>query len=67
MSQRKKSLGRRTFLVGLMTGAGVAAALGAGPRKAAAKTQPTTSPAGFEPVLYRRTQEAERYYKTLYT
>jgi hypothetical protein len=67
MSQRKKSLGRRTFLVGLMTGAGVAVALGATPKKAAAKKQPAKSVAGFEPVLYRRTKEAERYYKTLYT
>lgn len=61
--------GRRTFLVGLLTGAGVVAALGAAvPRKAAGgKTEPT-APAGSaaEPILYRRTAEAERYYRTLY-
>lgn len=67
MSQRKNAVGRRTFLAGLLTGAGVAAALGAAPRKAAAKKQSAKGPAGFEPVLYRRTKEAERYYRTLYT
>ena len=66
MSQKKKSLGRRTFLVGLMTGAGVAAALGAAPRKAAAKKELTQARSGGGPILYRRTKEAERYYKTLY-
>jgi len=67
MSQRKKPVGRRTFLVGLLTGAGVAAAVGATPRKAAAKKVPSKGAAGFEPILYRRTKEAERYYRTLYT
>jgi len=72
MSERKDakgSPGRRTFLVGLLTGAGVVAALGATvPRKASggkAETPPTKS--AVEPVLYRRTEEAERYYRTLYT
>ena len=67
MSQRKKSVGRRTFLLGLLTGGGVAAALGV-PRKAAAKKKDVakTGP-GVAPILYRRTKEAERYYRTLYT
>jgi hypothetical protein len=67
MSQKKKSLGRRTFLVGLFTGAGVAAAVGAVPQKRR-KPPPwkkRTETTGV--VLYRRSKEAERYYKTLYT
>ena len=67
MSRGNKSLGRRGFLAGLLTGAGVAAALGVAPRKAAAKKKLTQGPSPAEPILYRRTKEAERYYKTLYT
>jgi len=66
MSQRKKAVGRRTFLVGLLTGGGVVAALGATPRKATAKKE-LTQGGSVGPILYRRTKEAERYYKTLYT
>ena len=65
--QKKKSLGRRTFLVGLLTGAGVATALAATPRKATAKKELAKGPSTAGPILYRRTKEAERYYKTLYT
>jgi len=60
-------LGRRTFLAGLLTGAGAAAAFGAAPKKAAAKKTLTRGEPTAEPILYRRTREAERYYKTLYT
>ena len=59
---------RRTFLVGLVTGAGVTAALGtAVPRKEVAASVPS-EPAepSRGPILYRRTAEAERYYRTLY-
>lgn len=66
MSGRKNSVGRRTFLVGLLTGAGVAAALGAAPRKAAGTKGPGQSGAPGGLILYRRTEEAERYYRTLY-
>lgn len=60
--------GRRTFLWGLLTGAGVVTALGARQKTATAR------PSGPEPraaestgpILYRRTEEAERYYRTLY-
>ena len=45
----------------------MATAVGAAPRKAAAKKAPTKGAARFEPILYRRTKEAERYYRTLYT
>ncbi len=69
MSQSKTSVARRTFLVGLLTGAGAAAALGSIPKKAAAKKDHELAQGGatIQPILYRRTKEVERYYKTLYT
>ena len=57
---------RRNFLVGMLTGAGAATiavvAVGKAGEKAAT---PETKLSG--PILYRRTAETERYYKTLYT
>ena len=69
MSQSKKSVARRTFLVGLLTGAGAVAALSSLPKKAAAKRDEELAQAGstIQPILYRRTKDVERYYKTLYT
>jgi hypothetical protein len=67
MRQDRTALGRRLFLVGLLTGAGVAGTAAAASRGAAARTASPPRPvpaAGL--VLYRRTQEAERYYRTLY-
>jgi hypothetical protein len=61
----KKAVGRRMFLVGLATGAGVVTALGAAGRKPAGKKITRKGP-GAEPILYRRTEEAQRYYRTLY-
>lgn len=66
MNQGRKSVGRRTFLVGLLTGAGVAAAIGAASRKGTPKREVVRAASAIEPVLYRRTREAERYYRTLY-
>jgi hypothetical protein len=67
MSEARKSPGRRTFLVGLMTGAGAVAALTGVPRKAVARKEgEAPEPTGRKPILYRRTEEAERYYRTLY-
>ncbi len=66
MSEKRSESGRRTFLKGLLTGAGVAAALGMTGKKAAAATKPN-KPSTREPILYRRTEDVERYYKTLYT
>ncbi|MBI4081582.1 MAG: hypothetical protein HY423_03120 [Candidatus Lambdaproteobacteria bacterium] len=61
---QKYNVPRRTLLAGLLAGLGVASlALGigrGGPRRAAA------APAEEGPILYRRTPEVERYYRTLY-
>ncbi|MGH7388883.1 MAG: hypothetical protein ACREM3_05425 [Candidatus Rokuibacteriota bacterium] len=64
--EKKKPAGRRNFLVGLLTGAGAAAALAPAARAAATKErapEPTTS---NDPILYHRTEESERYYRSLY-
>jgi len=66
MSQPRKSVGRRTFLVGLLTGAGAMGALGAARRQAAAKPGPAAIEPAPGPILYRRTEDVERYYRTLY-
>ena len=70
MSQTKNSVARRTFLVSLLTGAGAAAAaLGVVPKRAAARkdVEVTGGGAAIQPILYRRTEDVERYYRTLYT
>ncbi|MGH7309646.1 MAG: formate dehydrogenase [Candidatus Rokuibacteriota bacterium] len=66
MSERKKPAGRRRFLFGLLTGAGAVAALSSASQTATAKTEATAAPTGQQPILYRRTEESERYYRTLY-
>jgi len=66
MSEKRSESGRRKFLKGLLTGAGVTAALGMTGKKAAAVTKPK-KPSTREPILYRRTEDVERYYRTLYT
>ena len=63
MKESRSESGRRRFLKGLLTGAGVAAALGLAGKKAAAASKKPTS---RDPILYRRTEDVERYYKTLY-
>jgi gas vesicle protein len=67
MRQTDKSTGqpRRTFLAGVLAGVGGAAALLSAPKRARAAAKTPTVPAQG-PILYRRTKEAERYYKTLY-
>ncbi|MFQ5912063.1 MAG: hypothetical protein ACE5JS_02665 [Nitrospinota bacterium] len=56
---------RRGFLMGLLMGASAVAALGVSKAKAAASPfrKQKSAPA---PILFRRTEEAERYYRTLY-
>jgi hypothetical protein len=66
MRERKENAkvqgGRRSFLKGLLTGVGVAVALGMVPKRAAAQKKPGVP----DPILYRRTEETEKYYRTLY-
>lgn len=63
MKEQRSDGGRRRFLKGFLTGAGVAAALGLTGKRAATAPGKLTA---REPILYRRTEDVERYYKTLY-
>ena len=56
---------RRAFLTRMLAGLGAAAALLSRPRHGRAAQHGSTVPAKG-PVLYRRTAETERYYRTLY-
>lgn len=56
---------RRRFFTILLSGMAGVAALLLAPRRARAEAKKTeASEAG--PILYRRTEESERYYRTLY-
>jgi hypothetical protein len=56
---------RRKFLTGfLATMAGAIAALWVSKKARAVEKTPPAAETG--PILYRRTEEAERYYRTLY-
>lgn len=67
MSDAKQAAGRRNFLVGLLTGAGAVAAVSATPPSAAARREPTSAATPpSDTILYRRTEDVERYYRTLY-
>ena len=63
-SQLQPGQARRTFLARTLAGLGAAAALLSRPLRARA-AQPEVEPAKG-PILYRRTAETERYYRTLY-
>ena len=63
-SELRESPPRRKFLAGLVAGVTASAAFLLAPRKARAGIKKATSPGG--PILYRRTEETERYYRTLY-
>ena len=67
MAQRK-TVDRRKFIAGVLTGGGVVAALASSAPKGRAKSPaaPKATAAKAEPILYRRTDESERYYRTLY-
>jgi hypothetical protein len=58
---------RRSFLGVFLAGAAGLGTLLLAPRRARveAKKPPAVDP-GTGPILYRRTEEAERYYRTLY-
>ena len=56
---------RRKFLTGLFSAvAGLTAVLALSKKGRAGGERPPASDSG--PILYRRTEEAERYYRTLY-
>ena len=65
--EKKKDSSRRGFLRGALVAAGATSAtiLTAGTAIGKAGKNASDKPAG--PILYRRTEESERYYKTLYT
>jgi hypothetical protein len=56
---------RRKFFSSLLSGVAGAAALLLMPRKARAEAKKSDAPEEG-PILYRRTEETERYYRTLY-
>jgi len=58
---------RRGFLAGLVGGAGAVAAATAMAKSPTPSKAPEAPTSAKGPVLYRRTEEVERYYKTLYT
>lgn len=63
MKKNQNQSSRRGFLTGILAGVGVAtAAVAAGSSKAKAQPEGDT-PRG--PVLYHRSAETERYFKTL--
>ena len=64
--ENKKSSGRRGFLKGVLVAAGATSATMLTAGKAFAKSEGEIgSGTSKGPILYRRTEEAERYYKTL--
>lgn len=56
---------RRTFITGLVAAVSGVAALLSVPKRGQAKSVAPAAPAQG-PILFRRTEESERYYKTLY-
>jgi hypothetical protein len=56
---------RRTFIGRLLSYAAVPAALLLAPRRTGAEIEKAEA-SQTGPILYRRTEEAERYYRTLY-
>ena len=66
--ENKKGSDRRGFLKGVLVAAGATTATMLTAGKTLAKTGGASgSDTSKGPILYRRTEEAERYYKTLYT
>jgi hypothetical protein len=59
---------RRRFISSLLAAAAGLGALLLAPRRARAQGKQQRGPGPTEtgPILYRRTEEAERYYRTLY-
>ena len=66
--ENEKGSDRRGFLKGVLVAAGATSATMLTAGKAFAKSERAIrSDTSKGPILYRRTEEAERYYKTLYT
>lgn len=65
MKSNDSKPGRRGFLFGMLTGVGAAALVTGirGGKSEAKEKAPEQKPS--EPILYRRTPEIEKYYKTL--
>ena len=62
----EKSTGRRKFLKGIFAAAGATSATVIAGKAFANADGNDSSDNSKGPILYRRTREAERYYKTLY-
>jgi hypothetical protein len=66
--ENEKGSDRRSFLKGVLVAAGATSATMLTAGNTFAKAEGATgSDTSKGPILYRRTEEAERYYKTLYT
>ena len=63
---KEKGSGRRGFLFGMLAGVGVTSATILTARTVGLNEEVTDTGTDTGPILYKRTEEAERYYKTLY-
>jgi hypothetical protein len=65
--EKKNDQSRRGFLRGAIVAAGATSATILTAGTAVGKAGKIASDKSTGPILYRRTEESERYYKTLYT
>jgi hypothetical protein len=65
--EKKNDSSRRGFLRGALVAAGATSATILTAGAAVGKAGKIASDKSAGPILYRRTEESERYYKTLYT
>jgi hypothetical protein len=65
--ENKNDQSRRGFLRGALVAAGATSATILTAGTAVGKAGKIASDKSTGPILYRRTEESERYYKTLYT
>jgi|TARA_Y100000746_G_C15345821_1_gene383824 hypothetical protein len=65
--EKKNDQSRRGFLRGALVAAGATSATILTAGTAVGKAGKIASDKSTGPILYRRTEESERYYKTLYT
>ena len=65
--EKKKDSSRRGFLRGALVAVGATSATILTAGAAVGKAGKIASDKSAGPILYRRTEESERYYKTLYT